>query len=178
VRAARGDLPGAIQPYEEAVHRFPDPTFVAALGDLYQLAGRAREAQTQFALLEQIAHLSALNGTRYNRQIAVFYADHDRNPDGAYNDAVREYRDRRDIYGADAVAWTALKAGKLAESQQAMSAALRLSTRDARLYYHAGMIAAGLGDRKASRKYLRRALAMNPAFDPLQSKLARKALAQ
>ena len=178
VRAALGDLPGAIQLYEKAVRRFPDPTFVAALGDLYHLAGREKEAQTQYALVEQIGHLSALNGTRYNRQIALFYADHDQKPDEAFADAVREYQDRRDIYGADTLAWTALKAGKLAEAQQAMSAALELSTRDAKLYYHAGMVAAACGNRKTSRDYLRRALALNPMFDPLQASRARKALAQ
>ena len=178
VRAALGDLPGAIQPYEVAVRRFPDPTFVAALGDLYHLAGREKEAQTQYALVEQIGHLSVLNGTRYNRQIALFYADHDRKPDEAFADAVREYQDRRDIYGADTLAWTALKARKLAEAQKAISAALRLSTRDAKLYYHAGMVAAACGNRKLSRDYLRRALALNPMFDPLQALRARKALAQ
>jgi tetratricopeptide (TPR) repeat protein len=178
VRAALGDLPGAIQPYEQAVRRFPDPTFVAALGDLYHLAGREREAQMQYALVEQIGHLSALNGTRYNRQIALFYADHDQKPDEAFADAVREYQDRRDIYGADTLAWTALKAGKLAEAQKAISAALQLSTRDAKLYYHAGMVAAACGNRKSLRDYLRRALALNPMFDPLQGSRARKALAQ
>ncbi len=178
VRAARGDLAGAIPPYEEAVRRFPDPTFVAALGDLYHLVGRERDAQTQYALVEQIGHLSALNGTRYNRQIAIFYADHDRNAAEAYADAAREYQDRRDIYGADTLAWTALKAGKLAEAQKAVSATLRLATGDAKLYYHAGMVAAASGSRKLSRDYLRRALALNPAFDPLQAQLARNALAQ
>ena len=142
VRAAHGDLPSAIQAYEEAVRRFPDPTFVAALGDLYHLAGREREAQIQYALVEQIGHLNALNGTRYNRQLAVFYSDHNLKPEEAYEDAVREYQDRRDVYGADTLAWTALKAGKPAEAQKAMGEALRLSTGDARLLYHAGMIAA------------------------------------
>lgn len=178
VHAAQEDLRAAIPPYEEAVHRFPDPTFVAALGDLYHLAGREKDAQTQYALVEQIAHLSALNGSRYNRQLAIYYADHDRKPAEAYRDAVQEYRDRRDIYGADTLAWSALKAGALAEAERAMASALRLSTGDAKLYYHAGMIAAAGGHRTSSRAYLRRALELNPGFDPLQSVLARKALAQ
>ncbi|MDP9339689.1 MAG: tetratricopeptide repeat protein [Acidobacteriota bacterium] len=176
VRAAQQDIPGAIQMYEEAVRRFPDPTFVGALGDLYQLAGREKQAQVQYGLVEQIARLSTINGARYNRQIAVFYADHDRKPEKAYTDALGEYQDRRDIYGADTLAWTALKAGKFAEAQKAVAAALRLSTRDARLYYHAGMVAAASGNREASRDYLQRALALSPAFDPLQATLARKAL--
>jgi tetratricopeptide (TPR) repeat protein len=178
VRAAHGDLPGAIQPYEEAIRRFPDPTFVAALGDLYHLAGREREAQIQYALVEQIGHLNALNGTRYNRQLAIFYADHNLKTKVAYEDAVREYKERRDIYGADTLAWTALKAGKLAEAQQAIGEALRLSTHDARLLYHAGMIASANGNRQLSRDYLKQALALCPKFDPLQAPIASKALTE
>src|SRR5207302_823959 len=99
VRAARGDLAGAIALYEQVTKRLPDPTYVATLGDLYKLAGREREAQAQYTLVEQIARLSALNGTLYNRQLALFYADHDQAPAAAYEQATREYQARHDIYG-------------------------------------------------------------------------------
>lgn len=176
VRAARGDLPGAIAQYERAIQRMPDPGFVAALGDLYKLAGREREAVEQYQLVEQIGHLSALNGALYNRQLALFYADHNLKSAEAYAQAAREYEVRHDIYGADAVAWTALKAGKSEEAQQAMKEALRLGTQDARLLYHAGMIARAAGDGAAAHDYLRRALTLSPQFDPLQAANARKAL--
>ncbi len=176
VRAARGDLAGAIEYYEHATRRLPDLEFVAALGDLYQLAGREKESAAQYALVEKIGHLSAANGALYNRQLALFYADHDVKAEDAYRSAVKEYEVRRDIYGADAVAWTALKAGHLTDAQRAMKEALRLGTRDARLFYHAGMIARAAGDEAAARDYFRRALSLNPQFDPLQAFLARKAL--
>src|SRR5205085_5658062 len=145
---------------------------------LYKLAGREREAQAQYTLVEQIARLSALNGTLYNRQLALFYADHDQAPAAAYEQATREYQARHDIYGADAVAWTALKAGKLAEAQAAMKEALKLGTRDAKLFYHAGLIARATGDRAAAHDYLQRALALNPQFDPLQVTFAQHARAE
>ena len=176
VRAARGDLAGAIKQYEQAVRRLPDPAFVAALGDLYQLAGREKDAAGQYALVVQIGRLNAVNGALYNRQLALFYADHDMKAEAAYASAAKEYETRRDIHGADALAWTALKAGKLSEAQAAMKDALRLGTRDAKLFYHAGMIARAAGDDAAARDYLRRALALNPQFDPLQAVIARKAL--
>lgn len=176
VRAARGDLPGAIQQYEEAVRRLPDPTFVAALGDLYKLAGRQKDAAAQYALVEEIGHLSVVNGTLYNRQLALFYADHNLKPEVAYANAKQEYAVRQDIYGADAVAWTALKAGKIPEAQAAIKQALRLGTQDAKLFYHAGMIAQAAGDQTTARDYLQRALRLNPQFDPLQAEIAKKAL--
>ena len=178
VRAARGDLQGAIAQYEQVTKRLPDPAYVATLGDLYKLAGREREAATQYALVEQIARLSALNGQLYNRQLALFYADHDLKPAEAYELAQREYQLRHDIYGADAVAWTALKAGKIGEAQAAMKEALKLGTRDARLLYHAGLIARAAGDVAAAADYLKRALALNRQFDPLQTTFAQAALAE
>jgi tetratricopeptide (TPR) repeat protein len=176
VRAAQGDLAGAIEQYEHAVRIIPDPSFVAALGDLYKLAGREKDAEAQYSLVEKIARLNELNGALYNRQLALFYADHDLKVETAYANAAREYVLRRDIYGADALAWTALKAGRVKEAQRAIREALRLGTNDARLFYHAGMIAQATGDQSSAREYLQRAMTLNPQFDPLQAAIARKAL--
>jgi Tfp pilus assembly protein PilF len=92
----------------------------------------------------------------------------------AYDLAAKEYEARRDIYGADALAWTALKAEKIAEAQSAMKEALRLGTKDARLFYHAAMIARAAGDEAAARDYFNRVLKLNPQFDPLQVSVAKK----
>lgn len=175
-RAAQGDLEGGIEQYQRAVQIIPDPIFVAALGDLYRLAGRDRNAQAQYSLVEHIGKLSELNGALYNRQLAVFYADHDMKSAEAYEQATKEYAARRDVYGADAVAWTALKTGKLSEAQAAIKEALKLGTRDAKIYYHAGMISLAAGDKSTARDYLNRALTLSPHFDPLQELNARKAL--
>jgi tetratricopeptide (TPR) repeat protein len=176
VRAAQGDLIGAIEQYQHAVRIIPDPSFVAALGDLYKLAGSEKDAAVQYSLVEKIGLLNELNGTLYNRQLALFHADHDLKAEAAYANAVREYSVRRDIYGADAVAWTAFKAGRVAEAQSAIKEALRLGTKDARLFYHAGMIAQAAGDQRSAREYLKRALTLNPQFDPMQSAIARRFL--
>jgi len=176
VRAAQGDLPGAIEQYEKVVKILPDPNFVASLGDLYAAAGHVNDAKTQYELVEQIGHLSTLSGTLYNRQLALFYADHDMNSDTAYQNASKEYEVRRDIYGADAVAWTALKAGKIPDAQAAIKDALKLGTKDARLYYHAGMIEKAAGNNAEAKRLLQLALKTSPSFDLLQSAVARTAL--
>ncbi len=94
----------------------------------------------------------------------------------AYANAKKEYEVRRDVYGADALAWTALKANKIDEAKVAIRDALSLGTQDARLFYHAGMIARARGDKSSARDYLQRAIKLNPQFDPLQAAVARKAL--
>jgi tetratricopeptide (TPR) repeat protein len=178
VRAARGDISGGIEQYERAIRLLPDPSFVATLGDLYELSGRHSDAQTQYALVEAIARLGAASGNLYNRQQALFHADHDAKPQEAHADAVKEYAVRKDIYGADALAWTALKAGKLSEAQASIKEALRLGTQDAKLFYHAALIARATGDVSSARSYLERAVALNPEFDPLQAAIAKKTLAK
>jgi hypothetical protein len=163
--------------YEPVVQSLPELSFIAALGDLYHLTGREQDAAAQYALVEQIAKLDAVNGVLYNRQLALFYADHEVRPQEAYANAIKEYAVRRDIYGADAVAWTALKADKLPEAKRAITEALRLGTRDARILYHAGMIAVAAGEHKRGREYLTQAVTLNPGFDPVQASIARKTLA-
>jgi hypothetical protein len=57
-----------------------------------------------------------------------------------------------------------------------MARALALGTRDAMLFYHAGMIARALGDSVAARARLDTALAINPYWHPTQPAEARALL--
>ena len=178
LQAARGDLAAAIRSCEQAVRIAPAVESLALLGDLYHLAGRPEAGAARFELVARLAeHSTKIHGTPHNRALASFYANHDLEVEAAYALALEEFgAGRRDVYGADALAWTALKANRLEEAQAAMKEALRLGTLDARLFYHAGMIARATGDHRASRDWLQRALALNPGFDPRQSRQARVAL--
>jgi tetratricopeptide (TPR) repeat protein len=178
LRAIRGDLPGAIAAFEDLVSKHSDPIDGATLGDLYKLAGREGDAERQYSAVERLSQQSPLHSALYNRHLVLFLADHNLKADQAYALARKEYEWRRDVYGADALAWASLKAGKIDEAQAAMKEALRLGTEDARLFYHAGMIARAAGDRSAATEFLRRAIKLNPHFDPWQSRIAREALAE
>ncbi len=175
-RALDGDIKAAIATFERIVGKYADPINEAALGDLYKLVGRDADAQQRYSEVERLSQQSTLNSALYNRHLVLFWADHDIQTDVAYARAKQEYETRRDVYGADTLAWAALKAGKLDEAQTAIKDALRLGTEDARLFYHAGMIARAAGDRDIAAGFLRRALKLNPYFDPWQSTVARKAL--
>ena len=59
-----------------------------------------------------------------------------------------------------------------------MEQALRLGTRDASLFFHAGMIAHGLGESQTARDYLHRALDTNPYFSLFGVELIRSTLAE
>lgn len=176
--AARGDFPAAIKMLEQVVRIAPAVDSMATLGDLYHLAMRGEEAAARYELVFQLGeHSRKVHGTPHNRALANFYADHDLQPEEAYRLAAGEYAaGRRDIYGADALAWTALKINRLDEAEVAIKEALKLGTLDARLFYHAGMITRAAGDRATATRYLQQALALNSAFDPLQCEIAKRVL--
>jgi Tfp pilus assembly protein PilF len=57
-----------------------------------------------------------------------------------------------------------------------MTEALKLGTKDARLFFHAGMICHRLGEHDKARDYLRRALATNPYFHVRHVEVAERTL--
>jgi tetratricopeptide (TPR) repeat protein len=176
--AAQGDLNKGIEMIETLLRKHPDPIDAAALGDLYSLGGRGSDAAAQYATVERLCQQDPLYSALYNRHLVMFWADHDIKVAEAYERARKEYETRRDIYAADAMAWAALKAGRLDEAQVAIKDAQRLGSEDARIFYHAGMIARAVGDRPGAENFLKRALEVNKYFDPLQSKLAANALTE
>jgi len=177
VRAAQERYPEAIALFQKAMAAVPLPVYAAVLGDLYNKTGNAAEAKKQFDLVEYIARLSALSKTVYNRELAMFYADHNRNLDQAAALAEKELEVRHDVYTWDARAWTLYKNGKTKEALAPLERALKPGTRDALLYFHAGLIYHANGDEAMSENYLQRSMAINPQFHVLYAALARSTLA-
>jgi tetratricopeptide (TPR) repeat protein len=176
VRAAQGQYAEAIRLYEQAIAIIPQPDFLAALGDLYLLTGQPDQAQRHYDTVEYTGKLAEINRQIYNRQLANFYTDHDRHVDKALALALAELELRQDIYGFDTTAWAYYKNSRFDEARQMMAQAMALGTRDARLYYHAGMIAWAQADLASAKAWLDEALAINPYFDLGQAALARETL--
>jgi tetratricopeptide (TPR) repeat protein len=174
--AAQGKYDEAIAYYQQAINIIPQPDYLAALGDLYSFTDQPEQAQIQYQTVEYIGKLAEINRQIYNRQLANFYSDHDLRLKEALQLALVELESRKDIYGYDAAAWAQYKNGNFEEAQTLMKQALALGTRDARLYYHAGMIALELGDEEQARQYLEEALAINPHFSILSAEEARSTL--
>jgi tetratricopeptide (TPR) repeat protein len=57
-----------------------------------------------------------------------------------------------------------------------MKEALKLGTKDAKLFFHAGMIYQRLGEIEKAKEFLARALATNPHFHILHADVARRTL--
>jgi tetratricopeptide (TPR) repeat protein len=164
IRAAQGRYPEAIQFYKDAIAIIPLPLYLAALGDVYAVSGDNSNAEKQYATVEFIGRLNEINQQVYNRELALFYADHDRKLPEALRLARKEFEIRHDVYTSDALAWALLKNGQAAKARDEMERALRMGTKDAMMEYHAGMIYAALGDKAKAETHLARALAVNPKF--------------
>jgi tetratricopeptide (TPR) repeat protein len=172
VRAAQKRYDEAVDFYQKAIAILPMPDYAAALGDIYTKMGRNEQAKQQYSLVEYIGKLNALNQALYNRELAYFFADHDMKVDVALELAKRELEYRRDIYAYDLLAWTLYKSGKGEEARDAIEKALKMGTKDAKLFFHAGMIYFSLGEKDRAKEFLARALAINPDFHILFAETA------
>lgn len=172
-RAALADYEQAIELYKRAQERVPNTETIIALGDIYTKLGKTEEAKKQYELAEFIEQKL---GTNDKRRLALLWADHDLKLDEALTIAEQEKQVRKDIYTADILAWCLFKKGRYQEAKATIDEAMRLKTKDARIFYHAGMIANALGDKKEAVRYLQLALNTNPAFDVLQAEKAKEVL--
>jgi tetratricopeptide (TPR) repeat protein len=176
LRGNQGRYAEAIKLYQSAIAVVPMPIFVAELGDLYTRSGNPAEARKQYQLVEYIGLLGHINQVLHNRDLALFYADHDIKLGEALALAHKEFEVRHDVYTWDALAWALYKNGKYQEANDAMENALRPGTRDALLLFHAGMIAGRMGQPAQAKERLEQALAINPHFHVIYADIARQQL--
>jgi len=176
INARRGRTSEAIEYFTKAADVVPLPEYAAALEDLYEAAGQPEEARKQAGRLDVIEKMDRAAGFPANRNLALAYADRERNLDRALAMVREEMKSRRDVYEYDALAWVLYQSKQYEEARKIREKALELGTPESGFYYHAGMIAKASGDAALARKYLERALALNPEFDPRHAAIARAAL--
>jgi tetratricopeptide (TPR) repeat protein len=150
---------------------------LAELGDAYAAEGNDDKAVTQYQTVELIATIARLNRAVFNRELVIFYADHNIRVDEALRLAESEIEVRRDVYGYDALAWALYRSGRYEEADSAMQKALEHGTRDASLHFHAALIRKALGDLEGERTHLAAVVRTNPRFSLLHAPRVRAELA-
>lgn len=173
LHAVRHEWRQATEVGELAVSRALDPATLGLLHDAWTALGdSARAAEYYRAMAVSVLRQPG----PYHRAWSLFLLDNEREVPRVLTNVESELRTRHDVYGFDLLAWALHRSGRDAEARAPMARALALGTRDAMLFYHAGMIARALGDTALARARLDTALAINPYWDPTQPGEARALL--
>src|SRR5262249_35955941 len=80
--------------------------------------------------------------------------------------AEQELAVRADVFTHEAMAWSLAAAGRLTEARHHIERALAEGTQDARLFLHAGVIAAKCGHREEAQCYFAKANALQQMLFP------------
>lgn len=171
-----GDLQAAIPLFQRAADILPLPEYVIALADAQSAAGLTEEATRNIKLARAEIQLFQALGVIVDVDLALFEADHG-DPTQALAFAQAGYKATPTVRAADALAWALHRLGRDQEAKRRSDEALRLGSRDPILRYHAGAIAAALGDTKAARADLSIAISTDPGFSATGVAEARRILA-
>ena len=176
VRASQEKFDDSIELYKSSMAILPFPQYIAELGDVYAKTGHPAEAQQQYDMVEYIGYLGTLNQVLNNRELAMFYADHNIKLRQAVTLARNELEVRHDIYTWDTLAWVLYRNHQLPEAKEAMEKATALHTADPLLLFHAGEIEHALGNDDEAERDLSRALRINPHFHVFYAQQASETL--
>ncbi|HEX3236454.1 MAG TPA: hypothetical protein VHR41_19845 [Gemmatimonadales bacterium] len=173
LEAVRHRWESAIRYGEDAIGQALDPATLGVIGDAYAARGDSAKAGEYYHTMEvAVLHQPG----PFHRAWSLFLLDHQRDVPHVLAKVSAELETRRDIYGYDLVAWALHHSGRDAEAAPAIERALALGSRDAMLFFHAGMIERALGHDETARSYLERALQTNPYWHPYQPVEARAVL--
>jgi tetratricopeptide (TPR) repeat protein len=152
----------AVEYGESAIASNLDPATLGMLSDAYAAQGDTSRSQ-EYARALDVAVLKQPGA--YHRAWSLFLLDHDRHVGSVYKKIRTELATRHDVYGYDLLGWALHKLGRNAEALDAMAAALSQGTKDAQLFYHAGIIERSLGHSDAADRLLSRARSLNSYVD-------------
>jgi tetratricopeptide (TPR) repeat protein len=143
----------AIAPLRQAAQLNPLPEYQWTLAEALRSAGQTDEAT------KVEAELRAKGAQNDPRTLALFLATRQESAEKALRLAQTELAARADVFTHDALAWALRAAGKTAAAQDAMKQALTAGTKDARLFFHAGVIAAQAKNKAEAKRYFQQAYA-------------------
>lgn len=140
-----------------------------ALVELQRAAKLSPLPEYQWALEDVLnveSQIVARSDTEDPRTLSLYLATRHQDVERAVQLAQQELTNRGDVFTHDALAWALAAAGRTIEARQHMNKALSEGTADARLYLHAGVIAALNADDKQAHRWLEQAAAIKQMLLP------------
>lgn len=179
LHAMTGEYEEAANLYERAIELNPRPQYYLALSGIYRELGMAEKSGMSFRKAETRYEEYSKSGIKgHSRELVLYYADNDLELKRALELAKKDSGDTDDIYAWDTLAWAYYKTGHLDKARDAVNKSLRMGTKDAVLYYHAGMIYYKLHNKEEAARYFNLVLSTNPLFDKDAVEDVRRALGE
>ncbi len=174
IDAAKGNFASAIDRLGGVVERLPVPEYAELHGDVLTAAGRIREAEEAYKLVEERTLLLDAHGVRTELDSAHFALDQDRNVRKALAQAQAAYRRAPSLEAEDVLAWALYKNGRCEEAERHSLRAMSLGTGDPLWLFHHGMIQRCLGNEESAKVSFAEALAANPHFSLRYAPIAKE----
>lgn len=157
---AEGNTAQAIDALQRAEQLNPLPEYQWTLSEALRAASRTEEADTVERKLRQ-------DGAAADpRTFALYLASRGESTADALDLARTELTTRGDVFTHDALAWALAANGDIAAASREMDLALAEGTKDARLFFHAAMIAGKAGHTEDAETWLSRAAPLMPLLLP------------
>jgi tetratricopeptide (TPR) repeat protein len=160
VLMARKKTAEAVEALERAASLNPLPEYQWNLADALRATGNVVAAQS---IESEILQRGAANDPR---TLALYLATRGEQLETALRLAENELRQRQDVFSHDALAWSLAAVGRNAEAQAQMKQALAEGTNDARLFFHAGVIAERSGRKQEAVRLFKDAAAIRQMLLP------------
>jgi tetratricopeptide (TPR) repeat protein len=157
---AEGNAAQAIDALQRAAQLNPLPEYQWVLSDALRAAGRTEEADIVERQLRQ-------DGAAADpRTFALYLASRGDSTAIALDLARAELATRGDVFTHDALAWALAANGEVEAASREMDLALAEGTRDARLYFHAAIIAGKAGRTETAAAWFSKAAPLMPLLLP------------
>ena len=166
LNAVKGNYKKAIKMYNRVLEINPNPDFYIALADVFAKQGNQDKANELYEIAKGKYETYLNNGFNgYLGHHARFYADSEIDLQKALQLAKRDLEIKKDVHAYDTLAWVYYKLGDYKRALSYCRESLKQGTKDARIYFHAGMINYKAGNFSDAKKYLDLSLKTNPYFD-------------
>ena len=152
----------ALVQFKRAAELNPLPEYQWALADIMHMTDSvsANEVEAQIN-----------QSSEDPRTVSLYLATRGDDPERAVQLAEQEIKNRQDVFTHDALAWALAASGRTTEARNEINKALAEGTKDARLYLHAGIITAQVGDQNHARRFVEQAQAIQQMLFPSERSL-------
>jgi tetratricopeptide (TPR) repeat protein len=154
--------------------KFPTAASRYALAQALERAGETQQAGLAYADFTTTARPLIGGSENANKELISYYLGPGHDSAEALRIAQIEIARRHDVNTLDAYAWALSGNGRYQDAQKQIARAVAVGVCEARIFYHAGTIAAKLHDDGSATRYLRESVQLDPSSESAAA--AREAL--